>query len=187
MPTENMDHVFMEARQVNIAIMNHLVFNEFLPAVLGEDLIQRFALLNLQPGMGQTAGKLNSNQRSSAFDKEEFEEEFDPELMFDGGARKEQFGSHFRPSSKEPSIRNEFGAALFRWGHAMQPNLLQSRNKFFEPTENRLLRENWFDPQMLARQSPGTWFLSLTLFGLLSFFYKFWFFTFNFFQATDES
>jgi len=155
MPTENMDHVFMEARQVNIAIMNHLVFNEFLPAVLGEDLIQRFALLNLQPGMGQTAGKLNSNQRSSAFDEKEFEEEFDPELMFDGGARKEQFGSHFRPSSKEPSIRNEFGAALFRWGHAMQPNLLQSRNKFFEPTENRLLRENWFDPQMLARQSPA--------------------------------
>ena len=49
-----------------------------------------------------------------------------------------KLGNH--KSSKEPSIRNEFAAALFRWGHSMQPNLLQSRNKFFQPTENRLLR-----------------------------------------------
>ena len=155
MNTDNMDHVFMEARQVNIAIMNHIVYNEFLPAVLGEQVIKRFSLLNLQEGAGQTPGKLGVNQRSSGVPDYEDEEEFDPELMFADGARKEQFGSHFRPSSKEPSIRNEFGAALFRWGHAMQPNLLQSRNKFFQPTENRLLRENWFDPQMLARQSPA--------------------------------
>ena len=158
MDTDDMDHVFMEARQINIAIMNHIVYNEFLPAVLGEGVIQRFRLLTLQEGDNQLPGKLNQNQRSAGspdYEASDDAEEFDEKLMFEGGARKEQFGSHFRPSSDSPSIRNEFGAALFRWGHAMQPNLLQSRNKFFEPTENRLLRENWFDPQMLARQSPA--------------------------------
>jgi peroxidase len=174
MDTNNDDHVFFEARQVNIAIMNWITYNEFLPAVLGENIIERFELLQLQKGTDQTEPQLNSRSTfgetfgTDAFspfssadetdyeDSEDFvddSEDFD--FFEDAGVKAEVDGSHRRPSSREPSIRNEFAAALFRWGHSMQPNLIQSRNKFFQPTENRLMRANWFDPQMLARQSPA--------------------------------
>ena len=40
-----MDHVFFEARQINIALLNHITYNEFLPAVIGEANVNRFLQL----------------------------------------------------------------------------------------------------------------------------------------------
>ena len=89
------------------------------------------------PSDGQRPGKLSSRKRRSKL-------------------KLEVAGSHSGPPPvDEPSIRNEFGAALFRFGHSTQVNLISSRNKFFQSTENRLMRANWFDPQFLNRQSPA--------------------------------
>lgn len=65
------------------------------------------------------------------------------------GVKLNQNWSHFF------RIRNEFGTALFRWGHSMQPNNIQSRDVFFNHQETRLLRSNYFDPKILTRRSPG--------------------------------
>ena len=43
--TDDMDHVFFEARQINIALLNHITYNEFLPAVIGEANVNRFLQL----------------------------------------------------------------------------------------------------------------------------------------------
>ena len=45
MDTDDMDHVFFEARQINIALLNHITYNEFLPAVIGEANVNRFLQL----------------------------------------------------------------------------------------------------------------------------------------------
>ena len=45
MDTDDMDHVFFEARQINIALLNHITYNEFLPAVIGEANVNKFLQL----------------------------------------------------------------------------------------------------------------------------------------------
>ena len=47
MDTDDMDHVFFEARQINIALLNHITYNEFLPAVVGEANVNKFLQLRL--------------------------------------------------------------------------------------------------------------------------------------------
>ena len=47
MDTDDMDHVFFEARQINIALLNHITYNEFLPAVIGEANVNKFLQLRL--------------------------------------------------------------------------------------------------------------------------------------------
>ena len=103
---------------------------------MGEENIKAFA--DLLPSEGQRPGQLSSRKRRS---KE---------------IKLEVAGSHSGPPPvDEPSIRNEFGAALFRFGHSTQANLLTARNKDFQAVENRFMRSNWFDPQMLDRNSPA--------------------------------
>ena len=103
-----------------------LAYNEFLPALIGETVIENFPSLFLQSDGGQLVGKLSGDFESRSSSK---------------GVRAEMEGSHSGPPPEDqPSIRNEFATALFRYGHSMQPNVLQARNQMFEATENRLMR-----------------------------------------------
>lgn len=103
-----------------------LAYNEFLPALIGENVIEDFPSLFLQSNGGQLAGKLSVDVGSRSSGK---------------GLRAEMEGSHSGPPPEDqPTIRNEFATALFRYGHSMQPNVLQARNQMFEATENRLMR-----------------------------------------------
>ena len=54
MDTDDMDHVFFEARQINIALLNHITYNEFLPAVIGEANVNKF--LQLRQGCKKDTG-----------------------------------------------------------------------------------------------------------------------------------
>jgi len=94
-----------------------------LPTLIGEDNMSKFPELALSDG--QLPGKLSSRKRRDVVDK----------------LRAEVTGSHSGPPPEDvPTIRNEFATALFRFGHSMQPNLLQARNKNFAAKENRLMR-----------------------------------------------
>lgn len=42
--------LFQETRRINIAIIQHITFNEFLPIILGKDVMDKFGLLTQKEG-----------------------------------------------------------------------------------------------------------------------------------------
>ena len=102
------DEIFMEARQINIAVFQHISFTEFMPLVIGNNIFITQDLFPLPDGMQM--GRINDEDHDK-----------DPANA--------KFGFNGFPSKRDPSIRNEFGAALFRWGHSMQRSEIFATNE----------------------------------------------------------
>lgn len=129
------DEIFMEARQINIAVFQHISFTEFMPLVIGNNIFDTPDLFPLPPG--QQMGRVNDDDA-------------------DNNPENAKFGFDGFPSKTDPSIRNEFGAALFRWGHSMQRSEIFAINEMGTRIKTAFLRDNFFDPQILSEASGVT-------------------------------
>lgn len=131
------DEIFMEARQINIAVFQHISFTEFMPLVIGNNIFITPDLFPLPNGMQMARINDDNHDKDPANAK---------------------FGFNGFPSKRDPSIRNEFGAALFRWGHSMQRSELFARNEMGVRFKTNFLRDNYFDPHVLSESqgiTPG--------------------------------
>ncbi|CAG5102891.1 Oidioi.mRNA.OKI2018_I69.chr1.g514.t1.cds [Oikopleura dioica] len=62
---------------------------------------------------------------------------------------------HVPPSQDDPSIRNEFAAAAYRFGHSMVPDNFKSANTDMSQKRSAKLENNFFDPDLLFRDGAG--------------------------------
>nr|CCG47854.1 oikosin 21b [Oikopleura dioica] len=62
---------------------------------------------------------------------------------------------HVPPSQDNPSIRNEFAAAAYRFGHSMVPDDFKSANTDMSQKRSAKLENNFFDPDLLFRDGAG--------------------------------
>lgn len=62
----------------------------------------------------------------------------------------------FSPAKQnDPSIRNEFNVAGYRWGHAQVPDLTETVNGSLQKTDSIKVQENYFDPNIVWKAGPG--------------------------------
>ena len=59
------------------------------------------------------------------------------------------------PEQGDPSVRNEFTVAGYRWGHPQIPDLTDSADGNLKVTETIQTKENFFDPDFVYRVGPG--------------------------------
>lgn len=62
---------------------------------------------------------------------------------------------HVPPAQDDPSIRNEFGAAAYRFGHTMIPDVMSAFNTNNTPARSINLADNFFDPDLIFREGTG--------------------------------
>ena len=67
----------------------------------------------------------------------------------------ERNGRFKAPADNDPSIRQEFVTAAYRFGHAMVPDVLKSTDSSLSRSKNRNLKDNYFDPDMVVAEGPG--------------------------------
>lgn len=138
MTHKSSEDIFWAAREFTIAVYNHIIYGEFLPQLFGvQNFVRMRPLFPTQPGADPFRTFLRAPPRVRR-------------------AEPPNGKGHVLPHRTDPRIRNEFATATFRWGHAMQPNNFEARDVFFNHEESRLLRSNYFDPQLLHRRSPGS-------------------------------
>ena len=59
------------------------------------------------------------------------------------------------PKQGDPSVRNEFTVAGYRWGHPQIPDLTDAADGNLKVTETVETKENFFDPDLVYKQGPG--------------------------------
>jgi peroxidase len=123
--------VFNQARMFVKAVMNQANYNEHLPLLLGD----------AYDSLGDKIQPLGRKRK----------------FKLGANANKARAGEHEPPSQNDPSIRNEFCVAAYRFGHAQVPNDLRTGNAALSGSgnSNMPLKDGYFDPDFYLTKGPG--------------------------------
>ncbi|XP_052106928.1 peroxidase-like protein isoform X2 [Mytilus californianus] len=102
------EELYQEAKKILTGIYQHIIYTEYLPAVLGEEGMNMFGL------------------RSNRFG----------------------FNTLYDPSAN-PSTRNAFGAAAYRFGHSLVGSFVESFNQDFTPRDKEPMEDHFFSTRLI--------------------------------------
>jgi peroxidase len=122
----DMERVFQETRRIVVAVWQNIVYNEWLPIVLGQQYMDSFNLFPLKPGQGYT---------------EDYDSSIDPRINAEFSGAAFRFGHSMVPGMME--VMNTNGSRVEQ---------MRLKNVFNDPSR---LQERGFADGVLLGQSLG--------------------------------
>lgn len=117
--------LYQEARKILIALMQHIVYNEYLPAILGNDVMIKYKLVPVGASISNKA----------AFKESIFNDVYD--------------------SLADATISNAFSTAAFRFGHMHVPDTQVSLNDGYSPECVAPVEDTYHNPNMTFLYCDG--------------------------------
>lgn len=138
------EHLYQEARRVLIAEYQHIVYNEFLPRILGHNAMNLYGI-SLEPTGQYYKG------RSFLFGCRLVAYSFPVKNV---KTSKQSFRISGYSDECNPSIMSEFAAAAFRIGHSLLRPHIPRMSASYQPLEpSILLRDTFFNPDVIYQVS----------------------------------
>lgn len=119
-----------------MSVIKHITYREHLPILLGQNNINLFPVMRVA-----RAHKRPTNTRFAK--------------LPDPGAPGQRAGGFTPAAQDDPSIRQEFVTAAYRFGHAMLTEELQATDGSLQRNIKNPLKDNYFDPDMVFKNGPG--------------------------------
>ena len=119
-----------------MSVIKQITYKEHLPVLLGANTINLFPAVRVL-----RAHKRPKNTRFAKMPDEE--------------AIAQRASRFSIAAGDDPSIRQEFVTAAYRFGHAMIPEQLTTNNGNLNGEKKRDLKDNYFDPDMVFQSGPG--------------------------------
>merc|ERR1711990_1397585 len=136
-PNWKADRVFEEARLIVMSAIKQINYAEHLPVLIG-------------PAQIKMVDELKVSKAHRRPGRTRFAKESDGPA---GGSRAN--GIHTPPTDDDPSIRQEFLVAAYRFGHTMVPDKIVSANGRLSVDNSLDLKDSYFDPDLMHRAGPG--------------------------------
>ncbi|KAJ8894606.1 hypothetical protein PR048_007270 [Dryococelus australis] len=109
--------IYQEARRINIAEIQHITYNEFLPILLGKEVMDKFGLL-LQKEVWATLPHMSYKS---------FSLRQTANLVLYFCAKQGYWNGH--DPNVNPNVIDAFAAAAFRFGHSLLPTAVERWSK----------------------------------------------------------
>jgi len=119
-----------------MSVIKQITYREHLPVLLGQQNMNMFPAMRVS--------RAHKRPRNTRFAKLPNADEF-----------AQRAGGFTPPKQDDPSIRQEFVTAAYRFGHAMVPEQLMATDGGLQRNVKADLKDNYFDPDMLFKNGPG--------------------------------